>query len=155
MDRLAEMFDGPVGYSDHTQDHLAILAAVARGAEVVEKHITILRDVPNAQDWKVSAGPEDLGELITNIRRLEAVLGHGRKEPGPAEREGQVWATKSVVAVHDLAAGTVLAAGDLITKRPGSGIPANQLATVIGRTLAKAVAADTLLQMNDLVDDPA
>jgi sialic acid synthase SpsE len=57
--------------------------------------------------------------------------------------------------VHDLAAGTVLAAGDLITKRPGSGIPANQLATVIGRTLAKAVAADTLLQMNDLVDDPA
>ena len=155
MDRLAEMFDGPVGYSDHTRDHLAILAAVARGAEVVEKHITILRDIPNAQDWKVSAGPEDLGELIANIRRLEAVLGHGRKEPGPAEQDGWVWATKSVVAVHDLAAGAVLGPEDLITKRPGSGIPANQLAAVIGRTLAKAVAADTLLQLDDLVDDPA
>jgi len=155
MDRLAEMFDGPVGYSDHTRDHLAILAAVARGAEVVEKHIMILRDIPNAQDWKVSAGPEDLGELIANIRGLEAVLGHGRKEPGPAEQDGWVWATKSAVAVHDLAAGAVLGAEDLITKRPGSGIPANQLAAVIGRTLAKAVVADTLLQLDGLVDDPA
>ncbi|MFP6699790.1 MAG: SAF domain-containing protein [Alphaproteobacteria bacterium] len=93
--------------------------------------------------------------MIANIRRLEAVLGHGRKEPGPAEQDGWVWATKSVVAVHDLAAGAVLGAENLITKRPGSGIPANQLAAVIGRTLAKAVAADTLLQLDGLVDDPA
>ncbi len=150
MDRLAELFEGPVGYSDHTEDHLAVLAAVARGAQVVEKHITILRDVPNAQDWKVSAGPEDLATLIADIRRLEAMLGHGRKEPTAAEKDGQVWATKSVVAVHDLAAGNVLEARDLITKRPGSGIPANQLDQVIGRTLARDVAADTLLQPDDL-----
>ena len=150
MDRLAEIFEGPVGYSDHTQDHLALLAAVARGAEVVEKHITILRDVPNAQDWKVSAGPEDLGELVANVRRLEALLGHGRKEAAQAELDSQVWATKSVIAVRDLAAGTILATGDLITKRPGTGIPANQLVDVIGRTLSRALAADTLLQMDDL-----
>ena len=150
MDRLAELFDGPVGYSDHTQDHLAVLAAAARGAEIVEKHITILRDVPNAQDWKVSAGPEDLAELISNIRRLEDMLGHGRKELAEVEREGQVWATKSVVALRDLPAGTVLGPEDLITKRPGTGIPANQLQSVIGRTLARAVAVDTLLQMDDL-----
>jgi len=150
MDRLAELFPGPVGYSDHTQDHLALLAAVARGAEVVEKHITILRDVPNAQDWKVSAGPEDLATLIANVRRVEAMLGHGRKEPTLAEQEGQVWATKSVVARRDLTAGTVLGEGDLITKRPGSGIPANRLHDIVGRTLARGVAADTLLQMEDL-----
>jgi len=150
MDRLAEIFEGPVGYSDHTQDHLALLAAVARGAEVVEKHITILRDVPNAQDWKVSAGPEDLGELVANVRRLEALLGHGRKEAAQAELDSQVWATKSVIAVRDLAAGTILATGDLITKRPGTGIPANQLVDVIGRTLRRGLAADTLLQMDDL-----
>ncbi|MBT4489948.1 MAG: N-acylneuraminate-9-phosphate synthase [Rhodospirillaceae bacterium] len=150
MDRLAEIFDGPVGYSDHTEDHLAILSAVARGAEVVEKHITILRDVPNAQDWKVSAGPEDLGNLIADIRRLEAMLGHGRKEAADVEQEGRVWATKSVVATRDLPADTVLGPDDLITKRPGTGIPANQLDQMIGRTLARAVAADTLLQMDDL-----
>ncbi|MDP6829520.1 MAG: N-acetylneuraminate synthase family protein [Alphaproteobacteria bacterium] len=151
MDRLAELFEGPVGYSDHTQDHLALLAAVARGAEVVEKHITILRDVPNAQDWKVSAGPEDLGELIANVRRLEAMLGHGRKEPTAAEQEGQVWATKSVATTRNLDPGAVLRPGDLISKRPGNGIPANQLEAMIGRTLARAVAADTLLQMEDLL----
>ena len=150
MDRLAELFPGPVGYSDHTRDHLALLAAVARGAEVVEKHITILRDVPNAQDWKVSAGPEDLATLVANVRRIEAMLGHGRKEPAAAEREGQVWATKSVVARHDLAAGAVLRPDDLITKRPGSGIPANQVNDIVGRTLARDVVADTLLQMKDL-----
>ena len=151
MDRLAELFNGPVGYSDHTQDHLALLAAVARGAEIVEKHITILRDVPNAQDWKVSAGREDLGELVANVRRLESMLGHGRKEPAQVEEGAQIWATKSVVAVRDLAAGTVLTAPDLITKRPGSGIPANQLDAVIGRTLARSVAADTGLRLDDLV----
>src|SRR5207244_2049117 len=59
MDRLRAIFPGPVGYSDHTANGLAVLAAVARGARIVEKHITIRRDVPNAQDWKVSAGPED------------------------------------------------------------------------------------------------
>ena len=150
MDRLAEMFDGPVGYSDHTEDHLAVLSAVARGAEVIEKHITILRDVPNAQDWKVSAGPEDLAQLVADIRRVEQLLGHGRKEPAPSEADGQKWALKSVVAVRDLAAGETLAAGDLTTKRPGTGIPANELENVIGRTLARAVAADTALQAGDL-----
>ena len=124
---------------------------MARGAEIVEKHITILRDVPNAQDWKVSAGPEDLGELVADVRRLESMLGHGRKEPAQVEEGAQIWATKSVVAVHDLVAGTVLTAPDLITKRPGGGIPASQLDAVIGRTLARPVAADTGLRMDDLV----
>jgi N-acetylneuraminate synthase/N,N'-diacetyllegionaminate synthase len=150
MDRLAELFEGPVGYSDHTADHLAVLAAAARGAEIIEKHITILRDVPNAQDWKVSAGPEDLATLIADIRRIEALIGHGRKEPAAAEEEGQTWATKSVVARRDLDAGTVLEMNDLTTKRPGSGIPANQMELVVGRTLKRAVRADTLLQADDL-----
>ena len=57
MQALAEIAPVPVGYSDHTEDFLAVMAAVARGARIIEKHITILRDVPNALDWKVSAGP--------------------------------------------------------------------------------------------------
>lgn len=150
MDRLAELFDGPVGYSDHTVDHLAVLAAVARGAEVVEKHITILRDVPNAQDWKVSAGPEDLARLVADIRRIEAMLGDGAKQPSPSEAEGQKWATKSLVPVRDLPAGHVLTAADLTTKRPGTGVPANRFDATVGRRLARAVQADTVLQPADL-----
>lgn len=142
MDRLAEIFPGPVGYSDHTPDHLAVLAAVARGASVIEKHITILRDIPNAQDWKVSAGPEDLPELINNIRRVEAMRGDGRKQLRASEEAGTQWALKSLVVRHALPAGHILKAGDLVAKRPGTGIPPNRIDEVIGKTLTEALTAD-------------
>jgi sialic acid synthase SpsE len=147
MDRMRAVFPGPVGYSDHTEDHLAVLAAVARGAKIVEKHITILRNVPNAQDWKVSAGPEDLPKLVADVRRLEVMLGHGRKEPAPSEEQARVWALKSLVAARDLAAGTVLAETDILAKRPGTGIPPTRLADVIGRRLERPLAADEPLPL--------
>ncbi len=150
MSRLAEIFEGPVGYSDHTPDFLALLSAVARGAKVVEKHITIHRDIPNAQDWKVSAGPENLAQLIADVRRIEKQMGHGQKEVAPSELEGEAWATKSVVAAHDLRTGDILSTEDLTTKRPGTGIPANQLDALIGRHLKRDVAADTLLKLDDM-----
>lgn len=150
MDRLAAMYDLPVGYSDHTEDFLAVLGAVARGAKVVEKHITILRNVPNAQDWKVSAGPENLAQLVRDVRRLEAMLGHGRKEPASSELPGMAWATKSFVAARALPAGHLLAEADLVAKRPGDGVPANRINDLLGRRLARAVAADDPVRRDDL-----
>ncbi len=150
MDHLRTLFSGPVGYSDHTPDHMALLAAVARGAQVVEKHITILRDVPDAQDWKVSAGPEDFPDLVADIRRVETLLGHGRKEAAPSEVAGMAWALKSVVAASDLEAGRSLGPGDLAAKRPGNGVPASRLEEFVGRRLRHGVAADTALSFEDL-----
>jgi N-acetylneuraminate synthase/N,N'-diacetyllegionaminate synthase len=150
MDRLAQIFPGPVGYSDHTEDFLAVYAATARGARVIEKHITILRDVPNAQDWKVSAGPDNLKQLIDDIRRIEAMLGHGRKELAPSEAAGAGWATKSLVAARDLQAGHRLSGADLVAKRPGTGISPNRIDELIGRRLAHDVSADTPIQIADL-----
>jgi len=150
MDRLKEIFPGPVGYSDHTEDHLAVLAAVARGAHIIEKHITILRDVPNAQDWKVSAGPEDLADLVRNVRRAQALIGHGRKEPAPCEQPGIEWALKSLVAARPLPAGTVLGPADLAAKRPGGGITPNRIAELIGRRLVHAVDADVPVRLEDV-----
>ena len=150
MDRLAELFEGPVGYSDHTADTLAVLAAVARGAEIIEKHITILRDVPNAQDWKVSAGPENLAQLVADIRRTEAMIGHGRKEPAPCEEAGMAWALKSLVAASDLPAGHVIGEGDVLAKRPGDAILANRYEDVVGKTLKSAIAADDPFRTEDL-----
>ena len=72
---LRKIHSGPVGYSDHTADNLALLGAVALGANIVEKHVTILRNVPNAQDWKVSCDPIQLKKLTQSIRRLEIQLG--------------------------------------------------------------------------------
>ncbi|MCH7863555.1 MAG: N-acetylneuraminate synthase family protein, partial [Proteobacteria bacterium] len=118
MDALGAMFSGPVGYSDHTVDGMAVLAAVSRGAKIIEKHITILRDVPNAQDWKVSADPETLAPLIADIRRIERMIGHGRKEPTSCEAPGMAWALKSLVAVRALPSGHVVGADDMIAMRP-------------------------------------
>ncbi len=148
MDRIAQIFPGPVGYSDHTEDHLAVLAAAARGAKIIEKHITILRNVPNAQDWKVSAGPEDLAQLIADIRRVESLLGSGRKEPAASEESGQGWALKSLVAARDLPAGHVLAEDDFIAKRPSGGIAPNRVASLVGRRLVKSLAVDEAIPTN-------
>lgn len=147
MDALAKLFDGPVGYSDHTPDHAAVLAAVARGARVIEKHITTLFDVPNAQDWKVSAGPDDLPQLIAAIRRTEKLLGHSRKAIAPSESAGQAWALKSLVAKRDLPAGHVLVSEDLSAKRPGDGIQPNRIDEVLGKRLKERLAADDPLSL--------
>lgn len=150
MDRLRAISPGPVGYSDHTEDGLAVLAAVARGAEVVEKHITILRDVPNAQDWRVSAGPENFAALVAEIRRTAVMIGHGRKEPAPCETAALGWALKSLVAARDLPAGHRLAEPDLCAKRPGDGVPPSRLPALLGRVLTRAVAADELVTEMDV-----
>jgi N-acetylneuraminate synthase/N,N'-diacetyllegionaminate synthase len=149
MARLAEIFPGPVGYSDHTEDFLAVYAAVARGARIIEKHITILRDVPNAHDWKVSAGPENLKQLVEDIRRIEVMLGHGRKEPAPSDLAGARWATKSLVAARDLPAGHVLCSDDLVAKRPGDGLPPNRIFEILGRRLTRPIGADEPIQPDD------
>lgn len=150
IDRMAELFEGPVGYSDHTADGLAVLAAVARGAEVIEKHITVLRDVPNAQDWKVSAGPENFADLVADIRRTESLIGHGRKEPAPCEEAGMAWALKSLVAARDLPAGHVVTEDDVLAKRPGDAILANRYDDVLGKTLTAAIGADDPFRPEDL-----
>lgn len=150
MDALRARFGGPVGYSDHTVDHLAVLGAVARGARIVEKHITILRDVPNAQDWKVSCGPDDFARFVTDIRRMESMVGRSEKAPADCEKPGMDWALKSLVARTALAPGHVLSENDLVAKRPGGGISPNRLHEVVGRRTARALAADQALTFEDL-----
>ncbi|MCC4241918.1 N-acetylneuraminate synthase family protein [Thalassospira povalilytica] len=142
MDNLSRVFEGPVGYSDHTEDGLAVLGAVARGAKIIEKHITILRDIPNAQDWKVSAGPEDLAKLVSDIRRMELMIGSDVKTPAECEQMGMSWALKSVVAAQEIEAGQVLSESNLITKRPGGGIPANRMEDLFGRVASRHFAQD-------------
>lgn len=153
MDRLRKIFPGPVGYSDHTEDGAAILAAVARGAALVEKHITILREVPNAQDWKVSAGPENFSALVADIRRVASMIGSERKAPAACECEGLKWALKSLVAASDLPAGHRLSEADLLAKRPGEGIPPNQLNRIVGRRLVRSLMEDEPLSLHDIADE--
>lgn len=150
LEVLRDIFPGPVGYSDHTCGHHISLAAVALGVDIIEKHITLDRDVPNAQDWKVSAGPDDFAEYVRTIREVEAAVGVREKTLQGAEEQAAHWALKSLVAARNLPAGTVLELKDLAAKRPGDGIPPCRIDSVLGRILRRAVAADEALSWDDL-----
>ncbi len=150
METLRGLFSGPVGYSDHTQGHHIPLAAVALGAHIIEKHITLDFNVPNAQDWTVSAGPADFADFVRHIRDVEVALGEGGKAARTCETAAQQWALKSLVLARDLPAGAALGAEDLIAKRPGDGIPPSQSGAVIGRRLKQAMSVDQVLKWEDM-----
>jgi N-acetylneuraminate synthase/N,N'-diacetyllegionaminate synthase len=138
--------DAIIGYSDHTKGFHIPLAAVALGARIIEKHITLDYDVPNAQDWKVSCGPTDLARFIAELRDVEAALGLKHEEPQGAEAESLIWASKSLVATKPLAAGSVLKAEDVMAKRPGTGISPAEMHKIIGRTLKEDRPQDSVLK---------
>ncbi|OGT89680.1 MAG: hypothetical protein A2514_14900 [Gammaproteobacteria bacterium RIFOXYD12_FULL_61_37] len=154
MDRMRELFPGPVGYSDHTSDHRAVLAAVARGANIIEKHITLDFDVPNAQDWKVSCGPDDLAAFVKEIRDVEVMLGRQDLKVQECERPALNWALKSLVATGPLPAGTLIEPRHLDAMRPGDGLPPAMLQSVLGRRLKRSLGAGDPVQWDDLEAQP-
>jgi N-acetylneuraminate synthase len=149
MDTMARTFSVPVGYSDHTLGIEVALAAVALGACVLEKHITLDRNLPGP-DHEMSLEPDELSALVRGVRSVEAALGHGRKEPAPSEADIAAVARKSLVAACDLPAGAVLSADMVAIRRPGTGIPPSMLPQVVHRRLRKAVVAGTLLSQDML-----
>jgi N,N'-diacetyllegionaminate synthase len=150
MAALRERFDGVIGYSDHTRGFHVPLAAVALGAKVIEKHITLDFDVPDAQDWKVSCGPADLATFIGHLRDVEAGLGQRPAGPTDAERENKVWASKSLVTLRLVPAGTAVTRADLTAKRPGTGVPPSRIDDVIGRKAAVDLQPDVVLKWEHL-----
>jgi len=145
LDRMSELFAGPIGYSDHTEGHQVVLAAVARGAAIVEKHITLDFNIPNAQDWKVSCGPDDFADLVEGIRKIERSLGKKEKAIQPCEQNALQWALKSIVAAIDLPKGTVLGKNHLTAKRPGDGMPPSDIEKLLGKKLVKDIGEDELV----------
>lgn len=147
---IRERFGVVTGYSDHTRGFHIPLAAVALGARIIEKHISLDFNVPNAQDWKVSCGPQDLAQFIGQVREIEAALGVRETGPTAGEMESLAWAGKSLVAKRDMPAGTVLTRDDLASKRPGTGISPSAIEQVIGRRLRDAKARDGTIKWEDL-----
>lgn len=144
MQTMAKAFGVPIGYSDHTLGTEVALAAVALGAHILEKHFTLDRSLPGP-DHCASLEPDELNELVRGVRTVEAALGHGRKEPMPAEADVAAVSRKSIVAAHDIPAGTHVTRDLLIMKNPGTGWPPSMLGQVLGRVTAKDIPADTLL----------
>ena len=152
MDALATIDAKAVtGYSDHCLGPLASIAAVARGASIIERHITLDRTLPGP-DHALSLEPDELAALIASIRTIESMLGSGRKEPSPVEADVMVASRRSIVAAHDLEAGQIVTEQDLAFRRPGTGIPPSRLPDVTGRRLRVAVAKDSLLSDEHLTE---
>lgn len=142
------------GYSDHSLGIEAPLAAVALGAVVIEKHLTLDRDMPGP-DHSASLEPTEFAQMVSGIRRVSAMLGDGIKAPLSEELDTARVARRSVVAAVDIAAGEVITAEKLLCRRPATGIEPRYLPELPGRLAAVDIAAGSVLQWNLLVETPA
>lgn len=142
------------GYSDHSLGIEAPLAAVALGAVVIEKHLTLDRDMPGP-DHSASLEPTEFAQMVSGIRRVSAMLGDGIKAPLSEELDTARVARRSVVAAVDIAAGEVITAEKLLCRRPATGIEPRYLPELPGRLAAVDIAAGSVLQWNLLVEAPA
>ena len=147
---MRDSFDLPVGYSDHTEGIEVSLAAVALGASVIEKHFTLDRNLPGP-DHRASLEPEELKTMVQGIRKVEAALGHGRKVPAASEHDVARVARRSLVAACDIAAGASLSRAMIELRRPGTGLPPNQLATLLGHKALVDITAGSMFTL-DMLD---
>jgi N-acetylneuraminate synthase len=140
-----------VGLSDHSGTIYPGIAAATLGSEVVEVHVTMSRGM-FGPDVPASITIEELRQLVDGVRFVERMRAHPVDKDAVAKDMAPLRAifTKSVVARQPIPAGTVLTEMHVALKKPGTGIPAEQVATVIGRRLKRPLAADEQLRLDDL-----
>ena len=143
---IKEKLGVDVGYSDHTPGIEVSVAAAALGAAVVEKHFTLDKNM-EGPDHKASLEPDELREMIRQIRNIEAALGNGQKVPSDSERKNIEIVRKSIVAKRDIKQGDVFTEDNLTTKRPGSGICPMRWNEMIGQKAVRDFAADELIEI--------
>jgi N,N'-diacetyllegionaminate synthase len=139
-------FGVPVGLSDHTRGIHVAPAAVALGADLLEKHFTLDRTM-DGPDHPFAIEPDELTAMVRHVRDVEAALGDGVKR-GPSDAESQEMyakARRSVIAACDIPAGVRITRDMLTVKRPGFGIPPRFIDAIVGRTAACDIANDDVI----------
>ena len=145
MNTLQNALGASVGYSDHTVGIEAAIAAVALGAVVIEKHITLNRNL-DGPDHFTSADPTSFCEMVTAIRNVCSALGSGDKRVTKSEKQNILAARRSIVAKKHIKIGELFTSENLVVKRPGSGISPMNWDKVIGRRSPKEFNKDDLIQ---------
>jgi N-acetylneuraminate synthase len=141
MQALRNAFHLPVGLSDHSLGIAVPIAAAALGACVIEKHVTLDRDLPGP-DHRASLEPAELAAMVSGVRQVELALGDEAKVPGAAELLNARPARKSLVAARDIARGEVYSASNVVAKRPAGGRSPLEFWDIVGRRAARDIRKD-------------
>ncbi len=150
IDLLRNNFPYPIGFSDNGCDGFTVpLAAIAKGAAVVEKHFTLDKKMPG-WDHKISADPSEMSIIVREGKRTQRVMGNYQRSVTPEELEKRHLFRRSVVVVRDMKKGEVLRESDVDFRRPGTGIEPKLASFVVGRTLKNDVQNDHVLKFDDL-----
>lgn len=147
MNSMKEACKVRVGYSDHVQNNYACFASAALGAEIIEKHFTLDKNM-SGPDHSSSLNPEEFKELVNGIRNIEKALGNGLKKPTLIELENSFGMKRSLVLNLDLPSGTILQAEHIGFKRPFNGLPPNMLENIIGKKITRNMSKDEALQFD-------
>lgn len=148
---LKRSFSGyRIGFSDHSVGYVAAVASVSLGIAMVEKHFTLDKSLPGP-DHKASATPEEMCQLVKNIRRVENMLGDGVKTVSPSEKKNKIIARKSIVAKKRIKAGEIFSEENVTCKRPGNGISPMEWYHLIGKFAEKDFEVDELISCKGFV----
>ena len=147
MITMQKEFQTAVGYSDHTQGIAMSLAAVALGAQVIEKHFTLDKNLPGP-DHKASLDPVELQQMVEGIRQVEQALGSSLKKPSPREIDNKKIVRKTLVAACAISCGEKFTRENIAIKRSGSfGLEPCNYWDLLGRTARKNYSKDSVLEL--------
>lgn len=146
---MQDHFDFPIGLSDHNTENITAVSAITMGANLVEKHITLDRNM-NGPDHNFALEPDGLNELCRYIRNTERAMGDPIKKVDASEKEGVRIANRSIHINRDMKAGDVIELNDIIIKRPSLGIAPRLYENILGKKLIKDIKADMWLTKDDL-----
>lgn len=144
MKQMRTAFKKQVGYSDHTVGIEVPIAAVALGAEIIEKHFTLDKNM-EGPDHKASLEPLELSQMICSIRHIEKSLGDGNKKRTASEQHNIAAARKSIVAKCAISKGDIFTEANLTVKRPGNGISPMRWKELIGTRAERDYLEDELI----------
>ncbi len=153
LQRLHEIGQCPVGYSGHERDIFVAVSAVALGAKVIEKHVTLDKELEGS-DHKISLLPDELARMVEGIRQVEEAL--GSRDSGRQMSQGELLnrsiLAKSVYSNRDIEKGDLIEVDMLEVMSPGQGLQPNRKYELIGRAAPRAMKAGEPFYPSDLED---
>ena len=146
---LREEFSYPIGFSDHTLGDSAAIAAVALGAALIEKHLTLDR-TKIGMDNAMATEPAEFKAFVSKCHEIQIALGNKKRTLQPEEYEQRKKMRRSIIAAKDLKVGDILTRENLYAKRPGTGISPDKIDTILNKKITRDIESDTLVYFEDV-----